>query len=60
MITQTLKTLLLKLDSELIVVELGAWAAFQGDRLYRSDRERVLLAIRRIEGLRGAINARIK
>jgi hypothetical protein len=44
----------------LIVVELGAWAAFHGDQLHRDDRERVLLAIRRIEGLRGAISARLK
>ena len=39
-----IKTLFEKLDLELIVVELGAWAAFQGDRLHRDDRDRVLLA----------------
>ena len=54
------KNLLNTLDGELIVIELGAWAAYHGDRLPKDDRDRVLLAIRRFEGIRSAINARIK
>jgi hypothetical protein len=55
-----IKTILNKLDPELVIVELAAWAAFHGDRLPKADRDRVLLAIRRFEALRGAISARIK
>jgi len=55
-----LKVLLAKIESELIVVELGAWAAYHGDPLPKSDRDRVLLAIRKLAALRGAVNARIK
>ena len=52
--------LMKKLDSELILIELGAYATFFGDPLDKADRERVLLAIRRFEALRGAISARLK
>ena len=55
-----LKSLLIKIESELIVVELGAWAAYHGDPLPKPDRDRVLLAIRKLAALRGAVNARIK
>ncbi len=55
-----LKSLLRKIESELIVVELGAWASYHGDRLPKPDRDRVLLAIRKLEALRGVVNARIK
>jgi hypothetical protein len=54
------KSLLKKLDVELVIIELAAWAAYHGDRLPKADRDRTLLAIRRFEGLRGTINARIK
>ena len=57
---QNIKSLLNKLDAELIVVELGAYAAYFGDCLPKVDRDRVLLAIRRFEALRGAIHARLK
>ena len=46
--------------SELIVVELGAYAAYFGDPLPKPDLDRVLLAIRKLEALRGVVNARIK
>jgi len=55
-----LKSLLRKIEPELIVVELGAYAAYFGDPLPKPDRDRVLLAIRKLEALRGAVNARIK
>ncbi len=55
-----LKSLLRKIETELIVIELAAWAAYFGDRLPKPDRDRVLLAIRKLEALRGAVNARIK
>jgi hypothetical protein len=55
-----LKSLLRKIESELIVVELGAYATYFGDPLSKPDRNRVLLAIRKLEALRGAVNARIK
>jgi hypothetical protein len=55
-----IKSLLKKLDTELVIIELAAWAAFHGDRLPKQDKDRTLLAIRRFEGLRGAIHARLK
>jgi hypothetical protein len=55
-----IKGLLKKLDTELVIIELAAWSAFHGDRLPKADLARTLLAIRRFEGLRGTINARIK
>jgi hypothetical protein len=55
-----IKSLLNKLDTELVIIELAAWAAYHGDRLHKADRDRTLLAIRRFEGLRGAIHARLK
>jgi hypothetical protein len=55
-----LKSLLRKIESELIVVELAAYAAFFGDPLPKPDRDRVLLAIRKLEALRGVVCARIK
>jgi hypothetical protein len=55
-----IKTILNKLDPELVIVELGAYAALCGDPLPKDDYERIKLAIRRIEALRGAISARIK
>ena len=58
--SHNLKGLLTKFDQEIIVIELGAWAAYHGDWLDKADRKRVLLAIRRFETLRGAIDARIK
>ena len=55
-----LKSLLSKIESELIVVELAAYCAYFGDPLPKPDRDRVLLAIRKLEALRGVVNARIK
>ena len=55
-----LVSLLKKLETELVVTELAAWAAYHGDPLPRQDRDRTLLAIRRTETLRGMIDARIK
>jgi hypothetical protein len=40
-------------------VELAAWAAFHGDPLTKEDKDRTLLAIRRIEAIREAVNARL-
>ena len=54
-----LKSLLIKIESELIIVELAAWAAYHRDYLPKRDRDRVLLAIRKLEALRGAVNARL-
>jgi len=51
--------LLRRLDFELIIAELGAWSAFHGDPLPREDKDRVLLAIRRMEAIRKSINARL-
>ena len=55
-----LKSLLTKIESELIVVELAAYAAYFGDPLPKADRDRVLLAIRKLEALRGVVRARIQ
>ena len=55
-----LKSLLIKIESELIIVELAAWAAYHGDPFSKQDLDLVLLSIRRMAALRGAINARIK
>ena len=55
-----LKNLLIKIERELIVTELAAWAAYHGDPFSKQDLELVLLSIRRMAALRGAINARIK
>jgi hypothetical protein len=55
-----LASLLMNLNREMVVIELGAYAAYFGDRLPKPDRDRVLLAIRRFEALRGAIHARLK
>jgi hypothetical protein len=58
--SNNLKGLLTKFDQEIVVVELGAWAAYHGDWLDKADQQRVLLAIRRFETLREAVSARIK
>jgi hypothetical protein len=55
-----IKTLLQRIEPELVIVELGAYATYFADPLSKLDRDRVLLAIRRLEALRGAVNARIK
>jgi hypothetical protein len=55
----TLRGLLARLDDELAVVELAAWAAFHGDPLEKVDLDRTLLAIRRLEAIREAVNARL-
>ena len=60
MIAQPLKTLLIKIESALIVVELAAWAAYHGDPFSKQDLDLVLLTIRRLDALRGAVNARLK
>ena len=54
-----LKTLLPRMSEELVIVELAAWAAYHGDPLPKEDRERTLLAIRRLDAIRSAVNARI-
>lgn len=56
----TIKNLLQRIEPELVIVELGAYAALYGDPLPKDDYERIKLAIRRLEALRGTINARIK
>jgi hypothetical protein len=55
-----LKQMLKKLDSELIIIELFAFAAYFGDSLHKDDYNRCLQAIRRCEVLRGGINARLQ
>ena len=54
-----LKLLLPRMSEELVVVELAAWSAFHGDPLPQEDKDRTLLAIRRLEAIRGAVNARL-
>ena len=54
-----LKILLPRMSEELVIVELAAWAAYHGDPLPKEDRERTLLAIRRLDAIRSAVNARI-
>ena len=55
-----LRDLLGRLDAELMVVELASHATFHGDGLPIEDLDRVKLAIRRIEFIRVAINARLR
>ena len=55
----TLRGLLGRLDNELVVVELAAWAAYHGDPLPKVDKDRALLAIRRIEAIREAVRVRL-
>jgi hypothetical protein len=55
----TLRGLLRRLDDELVVVELAAWAAYHSDPLPKEDKDGTLLAIRRMEAIRGAVNARL-
>ena len=55
-----LRDLIGRLTAELIVVELVAHAALNGDQLPVEDLDRVLLAIKRIEFIKAAINARLR
>jgi len=55
-----IRELLRRLGPELIVCELAAWAAYHGDRLPREDRNRTLLAIRRMDAIRKAVDARTR
>jgi hypothetical protein len=54
-----LKVLLPRLAEELVIVELCAWASYHGDKLPKEDRDRALLAIRRIDALRRAVSDRL-
>jgi len=54
-----LRDLLRRMDKELVVAELAAWAAFHHDRLPAEDKDRCLLAIRRLDAIRKCINARL-
>lgn len=54
-----LRDLIGRLDAELIVVELVAHAALNGDELPVEDLDRLRLAIKRIEFIKAAINARL-
>jgi hypothetical protein len=54
-----LRELLQRLGPELIVAELATWAAYHGDPLPRVDRDRTLLAIRRLDAIRKIIDARL-
>jgi len=55
----SISELLRRLEPELIIAELATWAAFHADPLPRQDRDRTLLAIRRLEAIRKSINARL-
>ncbi len=55
-----IRELLRRLGPELIIAELATWAAFHGDRLPREDRDRTLLAIRRMDAIRKTIDARTR
>ncbi|MFC1688085.1 hypothetical protein ACFL07_00310 [Pseudomonadota bacterium] len=55
-----LKVLLPRMSEELVIVELAAWSAYHHDRLPQDDRDRVLLAIRRLDAIREAVDARLK
>jgi hypothetical protein len=54
-----IRELLQRLDPELIIAELATWAAYHGDPLPRQDKDRTLLAIRRLDAIRKTINARL-
>ena len=54
-----LKVLLPRMSVELVIVELAAWSAYHGDYLPKVDRERTLLAIRRLDAIRRAVDARL-
>ena len=54
-----LRELLKRMDRELVVAELAAWAAFHHDRLPAQDKDRTLLAIRRLDAIRRTINERL-
>ena len=53
------RELMQRMSLELIIAELATWAAFHGDPLPREDRDRTLLAIRRMAAIKEAINARL-
>lgn len=55
-----LKKLLPRMSEELVIVELAAWSAYHGDPLPKEDRERTLLAIRRLDAIREAVDARLR
>jgi hypothetical protein len=55
-----LKILLPRLAEELVIVELCAWSAYHGDPLPEDDKERCLLAVRRIDAIRRAVSERIR
>lgn len=54
-----LSELMRRLEPELVLVELAAWAAYHGDPLPAGDRDRILLAARRIDAIRRAIRDRL-
>lgn len=54
-----LRELFRRLDKELVIAELAAWAAYHGDPLPAEDLKRTLLAIRRMDAIRRALSARI-
>jgi hypothetical protein len=54
-----LQVLLPRMSEELVIVELAAWAAYHGDRLPPEDKDRTLLAIRRLDAIRRAVSERI-
>jgi hypothetical protein len=56
----SIRELLRRLGPELIIAELATWAAYHGDPLPREDRDRTLLAIRRMDAIRKTIDARTR
>ena len=59
-LNHNLRELLRRLGPELIIVELAGWSAFHGDLLPREDRDRTLLAVRRLDAIRKTIDARLR
>jgi len=55
-----IRELMRRLGPELIIAELATWAAYHGDPLPREDRDRTLLAIRRMDAIRKTIDARTR
>ena len=55
-----IRDLLRRLGPELIIAELATWAAYHGDPLPREDRDRTLLAIRRMDAIRKTIDERTR
>jgi hypothetical protein len=54
-----LQELLRRMEAELVIVELAAWAAYHRDPLPAEDKNRTLLAIRRLDAIRESVSARL-